>query len=343
MPQLDDDRRTRQQAVNTEGARHAELSARLEALKALQEKVKTDGKLAPWLAKHGLEGLQGLWSRIHIEQGWENALEAALRERLGALEVSRLDMVRAFGSDAPPAKLAFYSPPAAGAPQGAERAAAPVGPAAPERCGPAGPAGRLAARLLHGADARRGAGAARQAAARRGDLRQERPCGHRAQRELHIDPHPIPGRERHEPLFDPDLPAPTALAVPTPERRGGLDPLIDVIAPISLDGLASGDAAIAAMPATRRAGSKPVAIEGLNEHTGEWEPAAPGSATAPSRPACSWPTAPARSTRSSTPNSSSRRRPSPMPSTARPSFPRCWTRWPRARARPVRERRTTRS
>ena len=118
VPQLDDDRRTRQQAVNAEGARHAELSARLEALKALQEKVKTDGKLAPWLAKHGLEGLQGLWSRIHIEQGWENALEAALRERLGALEVSRLDMVRAFGGDAPPAKLAFYSPPAAGAPQG---------------------------------------------------------------------------------------------------------------------------------------------------------------------------------------------------------------------------------
>ncbi len=116
VPQLDDDRRTRQQSVNTEGARHADLSARLEALKALQEKVKTDGKLAPWLAKHGLESLQGLWSRIHVEAGWENALEAALRERLGALEVSRLDMVRAFGNDAPPAKLAFYSPPQAGAP-----------------------------------------------------------------------------------------------------------------------------------------------------------------------------------------------------------------------------------
>jgi chromosome segregation protein len=119
VPQLDDDRRTKQQAVNTEGARHAEFSARLEALRALQEKVKTDGKLAPWLAKHGLEGLQGLWSRIHIEQGWESALEAALRERLGALEVSRLDMVRAFGNDAPPAKLAFYSPPSAGVPPGA--------------------------------------------------------------------------------------------------------------------------------------------------------------------------------------------------------------------------------
>ncbi|NVM88107.1 chromosome segregation protein [Variovorax sp. SG517] len=118
VPQLDDDRRAKQLAVNTEGARHAEFSARLEALRALQEKVKTDGKLAPWLAKHGLDGLQGLWSRIHIEQGWENALEAALRERLGALEVSRLEMVRAFGNDAPPAKLAFYSPPTAAVPEG---------------------------------------------------------------------------------------------------------------------------------------------------------------------------------------------------------------------------------
>lgn len=98
------------------------MSARMEALKALQEKVKTDGKLKPWLTKHGLDGLQGLWSRIHIEQGWENALEGALRERLGALEVSRLDMVRAFGQDAPPAKLSFFSPPLA-APQPASAAA----------------------------------------------------------------------------------------------------------------------------------------------------------------------------------------------------------------------------
>ncbi|MFZ3082514.1 chromosome segregation protein SMC [Rhodoferax ferrireducens] len=117
VPQLDDDRRQQQQAVNTESARQADLSARMEALKALQEKVKTDGKLQPWLAKHGLDSLQGLWNRIHIEQGWENALEGALRERLGALEVSRLEMVRAFGNDAPPAKLAFYSPPLAAMPE----------------------------------------------------------------------------------------------------------------------------------------------------------------------------------------------------------------------------------
>jgi chromosome segregation protein len=112
VPELDDARRTAQQAVNQESARQADLSARLDALRALQDKVKTDGKLAPWLAKHGLDGLQGLWSRIHVEPGWENALEAALRERLGALEVSRLEMVRGFGNDAPPAKLAFYQLPA---------------------------------------------------------------------------------------------------------------------------------------------------------------------------------------------------------------------------------------
>ena len=113
VPELDEARRGAQQAVNAESARQSDLSARLEALKALQEKVKTDGKLQPWLAKHGLDHLQGLWSRIHIEAGWENALEGALRERLGALEVSRLEMVKSFASDAPPAKLAFFSPPLA--------------------------------------------------------------------------------------------------------------------------------------------------------------------------------------------------------------------------------------
>ncbi len=120
VPQLDQDRRDKQQALNIESARQADLSARLEALKALQEKVRTDGKLKPWLAQHGLDSLQGLWSRIHVEPGWENALEAALRERLSALEVSRLELVRGFagsdGAGAPPAKLSFYSAPSAAAP-----------------------------------------------------------------------------------------------------------------------------------------------------------------------------------------------------------------------------------
>ena len=116
VPVLDEARRTAQIAVNAEQTRQADLSARLDALKALQEKVQTDDKLKPWLTKHGLDGLQALWSRIHIEAGWENALEAALRERMASLEVSRLDIVRAFQTDVPPTKLAFYTPPSAAAP-----------------------------------------------------------------------------------------------------------------------------------------------------------------------------------------------------------------------------------
>jgi chromosome segregation protein len=113
VPALDEDRRARQEQVNSEAGRQADLSARLEALRALQEKVQTEGKLKPWLAKHGLDGLPGLWTKIHIEPGWETALEAALRERINALEVGRVETVRAFASDAPPAKLAFYTPPQA--------------------------------------------------------------------------------------------------------------------------------------------------------------------------------------------------------------------------------------
>ena len=120
VPQLDERRRAAQAAVNTESGKQADIGARLEALRALQEKVQTEGKLKPWLDKHGLSGLQGLWTQVHIEAGWETALEAALRERLNALAVGRLDTVRAFAADAPPAKLAFYSLPLGAAPHSHE-------------------------------------------------------------------------------------------------------------------------------------------------------------------------------------------------------------------------------
>jgi chromosome segregation protein len=111
-PLLDEQRRAQQEAVNRESAKQSELGARLEALRALQEKVQTEGKLKPWLAKHGLDGLQGLWTRLHIETGWEIALESALRERLNALQIGRIETAKAFVADPPPAKLAFYTPPA---------------------------------------------------------------------------------------------------------------------------------------------------------------------------------------------------------------------------------------
>ena len=111
VPALDEQRREAQATVNRESGRLADIAARLDALRALQEKVQTEGKLKPWLERHGLAGLAGLWTQVHIESGWETALESSLRERLNALSIGKLDMARAFAGDAPPAKLAFYALP----------------------------------------------------------------------------------------------------------------------------------------------------------------------------------------------------------------------------------------
>ena len=54
------------------------------------------------------------------------------------------------------------------------------------------------------------------------------------------------------------------------DKRSALDALIDAIAPIALDDAISGEAALAALPATRRVGSKTFAVEGFSLNA-EWE------------------------------------------------------------------------
>jgi chromosome segregation protein len=110
-PDLDEKRKVQTLATTAAVTALTDLHARLTALRALQDKVQTEGKLKPWLSRHGLEGLQGLWTRVQIENGWETALESALREKLNAFEISKLETVLAFAKDAPPVRLAFYSPP----------------------------------------------------------------------------------------------------------------------------------------------------------------------------------------------------------------------------------------
>jgi ZipA, C-terminal FtsZ-binding domain len=94
---------------------------------------------------------------------------------------------------------------------------------------------------------------------------------------------PSESMERFEPSFDRELEAAAGLdseggfdlppvpSLSTLERKAGLDPLIDAMAPVTIDAVVSGDAALAAMPSTRRAGSKPFAVEGLCAASGEWE------------------------------------------------------------------------
>ena len=64
--------------------------------------------------------------------------------------------------------------------------------------------------------------------------------------------------------------------MPTLEKKPSMDALIDVIAPITLEGLVSGDLALASLPTTRRVGSKPFAIEGFNDAQQRWEIPVPG-------------------------------------------------------------------
>ncbi|HWJ93482.1 MAG TPA: chromosome segregation protein SMC, partial [Telluria sp.] len=108
-------------AVQSESAASAQLEARLSALKQLQDRVQTQGKVQPWLEKHELAALPRLWQKLQIEDGWETALESVLRERTGALEMSNIDWAKAFFSDAPPARLALFAP----APGAVQPAAAP--------------------------------------------------------------------------------------------------------------------------------------------------------------------------------------------------------------------------
>ncbi|SDF70870.1 MULTISPECIES: chromosome segregation protein SMC [unclassified Duganella] len=110
QPKLEQERHEAQQQVNTETAANAQLEARLNALRQLQERVQTQGKVTPWLQKHELESLPRLWQKLNIETGWEPALESVLRERTSALQMSNIEWAKAFFSDAPPAKLALYAP-----------------------------------------------------------------------------------------------------------------------------------------------------------------------------------------------------------------------------------------
>jgi chromosome segregation protein len=126
QPALEAQRRDAQARVNAEAAAHAQLEARLSALKQLQERVQSQGKVQPWLKKHGLDGLPRLWQKLQVEQGWETALESVLRERASALEVSRLDWAQGFFGDAPPGKMALYT---ADAVEGRVDAAAGLKPA----------------------------------------------------------------------------------------------------------------------------------------------------------------------------------------------------------------------
>src|SRR5690606_38054411 len=65
--------------------RLTELRARCEALLQLQARVQSQGKLGDWLKRHGLDQLPPLWKHLQVDAGWDDAVQAVLREHLSAL------------------------------------------------------------------------------------------------------------------------------------------------------------------------------------------------------------------------------------------------------------------
>ncbi len=108
LPLADGERRSQRVAAQELERQLSQVEARLSALKQLQSQLDNDKDLKSWLAKHQLDNAPRLWQAVRIEQGWEDALEAVLRERLNALALSRLEDTASW-SDVPPAKLAVFA------------------------------------------------------------------------------------------------------------------------------------------------------------------------------------------------------------------------------------------
>lgn len=97
---------------------------------------------------------------------------------------------------------------------------------------------------------------------------------------------PLPAPQRVEPALGeggPDVAAASPVAAdvsepraPPTRRLARLDALVDAIVPLALEAPVTGELVLSHWPATRRAGSKPFHIEGLNLDSGDWEQPAAG-------------------------------------------------------------------
>jgi chromosome segregation protein len=88
--------------------RQNQIDARLKALQALQEQVSRSGEVTPWLERHALIDNPHLWQGLRIRDGWDDALEAVLRERLNSIGLDDLRTVEELLAAAPPGKVSFH-------------------------------------------------------------------------------------------------------------------------------------------------------------------------------------------------------------------------------------------
>ncbi len=110
MPALETERKQVQEDVQRIERELAAGQARRAALEQMQAKTRETGRLPEWLNRHGLSDALPLWQQIHVEAGWENALEAVLRERLSAIACEDPAKLDEWLHDRPDAKLSVMLP-----------------------------------------------------------------------------------------------------------------------------------------------------------------------------------------------------------------------------------------
>lgn len=105
LPQLEARRREAQAEVQRIERELAAGQARRAALEQMQARTQQSGKLPEWLARHGLAEAAPLWQKIHVDAGWEEAVEAVLRERLSAIACDDPAKLDEWLHDRPEARL----------------------------------------------------------------------------------------------------------------------------------------------------------------------------------------------------------------------------------------------
>ena len=98
------------QQISEETAALARVSARIQTLVGIQEKIGQEGALPKWLTKMGFDGAKRLFERIDVDPAWARALEAVLAAKAGALQMKDVTFAAGLESSAPPARLLFYEP-----------------------------------------------------------------------------------------------------------------------------------------------------------------------------------------------------------------------------------------
>jgi chromosome segregation protein len=108
LPALEEERRNAVQRLQDQTREVANLEAALKALQSQQAKLDNNSKLAEWTANHSLDRAERLWQAIHVEAGWDDAVEAALGVRLNAVKLGDEGGLTALLRDAPPGNFAVF-------------------------------------------------------------------------------------------------------------------------------------------------------------------------------------------------------------------------------------------